>query len=52
MGISPGRADGAALCRAYNSRAGVRGFRFLEEAPLLDISSTQIRNQLNKNQIP
>lgn len=45
-------ADGAALCRAYNSRAGVRGFRFLEEAPLLDISSTQIRNQLNKNQIP
>lgn len=44
--------DGAALCRKYTSRADARGVRFLKDAPLLDISSTQIRNQLNKNQIP
>lgn len=45
-------SDGASLCRMYNDMPGVRGFRFLEGAPLQDISSTQIRNQLNKNQIP
>lgn len=44
--------DGAALCRTCAERTGARCVRFLEGAPLLDISSTQIRNQLNKNQIP
>ena len=44
--------DGAALCKECAARTDARCVRFLEGAPLLDISSTQIRNQLNKNQIP
>lgn len=44
--------DGAALCRECSERTCARHVRFLEGAPLLDISSTRIRSQLNKNQIP
>ena len=44
--------DGAALCRECAIRTGALRVRFLEGAPLFDISSTQVRNQLNKNQIP
>lgn len=44
--------DGAVLCRECAGRTSARRIRFLKDAPLLDISSTQIRNQLNKNQIP
>ena len=44
--------DGPVLCRECAGRTSARCIRSLEDAPLLDISSTQIRNQLNKNQIP
>jgi len=36
--------DGAALCGQYDGQPGIRGVRFLAGAPLLDISSTEIRN--------
>lgn len=36
--------NGALLCRECAAGTSVRGIRFLENAPLLDISSTQIRN--------
>ncbi len=36
--------DGAALCEQYNSLIKAKGVTFLEDAPLLNISSTEIRN--------
>lgn len=44
--------DGAELCRECAGRTSARGIRFLEGAPLFDISSTDIRNRLNKNKTP
>ena len=44
--------DGAELCRECAGRTSARGIRFLEGAPLFDISSTEIRNRLNKNKTP
>lgn len=38
--------DAPPLCRLYNSLPGTLGIRFLAEAPLYDISSTQIRKNL------
>lgn len=44
--------DGAALCLECAARTDARRIRFLKGAPLLDISSTQIRNQLKNTQTP
>lgn len=39
--------DGAAVCGKYGTMPDIRGVRFLKDAPLLDISSTEIRNRTN-----
>lgn len=36
--------DGAAVCGLYCTMQDIKGVRFLKDAPLLDISSTEIRN--------
>ncbi len=38
--------DGAAICEQYNSRLRTKGIRYLADAPLLNISSTEIRAKL------
>ncbi|HIZ86065.1 MAG TPA: nicotinate (nicotinamide) nucleotide adenylyltransferase [Candidatus Coprenecus stercoravium] len=38
-----GGYDGGGICHDYNSRKDVKGVRYLSDAPLYDISSTEIR---------
>lgn len=36
--------DGETFCRRYGTKTGIKGVRFLKDAPEFDISSTAIRN--------
>lgn len=37
--------EGAEACRQYTGSTEIKGVRYLDEAPLLNISSTEIRNR-------
>ncbi len=37
--------DGAEACRQYTGSTEIKGVRYLDGAPLLNISSTEIRNR-------
>ncbi len=38
--------DGASICEQYNSLIRTKGIRYLADAPLLNVSSTEIRKKL------
>lgn len=42
-----GGLDDTLLCEQYNSMPGIKGVRYLSQAPIYDISSTDIRNSLS-----